>query len=187
MQQVMPSGACDWRSPCCLYSATFSSLASRTMRRVAAQLAAAATLCIAGVRISSIGATDDLVLHLGSSYCLLWVVGITNAINLTDRLVSLAAGDRAVASFITAVFAVCNGGAVAVFVLALLGGLAGFLFLNFNPATLFPGDCGSLFPGFVIAASGVLCVAKSADRGGRQASVGDFVVGMADSLVVVAF
>ena len=109
------------------------------------------------------------MLHLGSSSCLLlWVVGITNAINLTDRLASLAAGDGAVASVVTAGLAVHNGGTMAVCVLALLGSSTGFLLLNFNPVMVFMGDCGSLFPGFVIAASSVLCVTKLTDQGGRR-------------------
>jgi UDP-GlcNAc:undecaprenyl-phosphate GlcNAc-1-phosphate transferase len=45
--------------------------------------------------------------------------------------------------------------------LALLGGLCGFLFYNFNPAKVFMGDCGSLFVGFTIAASSMMCLTKS--------------------------
>ena len=40
---------------------------------------------------------------------------------------------------------------MALFALALLGGLVGFLFFNFNPAKVFMGDCGSLFVGFTLA------------------------------------
>jgi UDP-GlcNAc:undecaprenyl-phosphate GlcNAc-1-phosphate transferase len=50
---------------------------------------------------------------------------------------------------------------MAVFMLALLGGLCGFLFYNFNPARVFMGDCGSLFVGFTIASSSVMCLTKS--------------------------
>jgi UDP-GlcNAc:undecaprenyl-phosphate GlcNAc-1-phosphate transferase len=51
---------------------------------------------------------------------------------------------------------------MALFALALLGSLTGFLFFNFNPAKVFMGDCGSLFIGFTIAAASVMCVSKSA-------------------------
>jgi hypothetical protein len=45
--------------------------------------------------------------------------------------------------------------------LALLGGLSGFLFYNFSPAKIFMGDCGSLFVGFTIASASVMCLTKS--------------------------
>jgi hypothetical protein len=48
-----------------------------------------------------------------------------------------------------------------VFMLALIGSLCGFLVFNFHPAGVFMGDCGSLFLGFIIAASSVICTMKS--------------------------
>jgi len=50
---------------------------------------------------------------------------------------------------------------MAVLMLALLGSLTGFLFFNFNPAKIFMGDSGSMFLGFVLASSSVMCAAKS--------------------------
>jgi UDP-GlcNAc:undecaprenyl-phosphate GlcNAc-1-phosphate transferase len=131
-----------------------------------AELAAAGALCFAGVRIDNVAVADGIVLHLGGWGCwltLLWIVGITNAVNLSDGLDGLAAGISAVACGVIAVFAIHRGDAVlAVLMLALVGSLSGFLFFNFNPARVFMGDCGSLFLGFTIAASSVMCVAKSA-------------------------
>jgi UDP-GlcNAc:undecaprenyl-phosphate GlcNAc-1-phosphate transferase len=131
-----------------------------------AELAAAGSLCFVGVRISSIAIADGIVVHLGgwgSWLTLLWVVGITNAVNLSDGLDGLAAGVCAVACGVIAVFAIHYGDMVlAALMLALAGSLSGFLLFNFNPAKVFMGDCGSLFLGFTIAASSVLCVAKSA-------------------------
>jgi UDP-GlcNAc:undecaprenyl-phosphate GlcNAc-1-phosphate transferase len=67
-----------------------------------------------------------------------------------------------VACGIIAFFAVQSGQVViAVLMLALLGSLSGFLVFNFNPARIFMGDCGSLFLGFTIAASSVMCASKS--------------------------
>jgi UDP-GlcNAc:undecaprenyl-phosphate GlcNAc-1-phosphate transferase len=89
-------------------------------------------------------------------------VGITNAVNLSDGLDGLAAGVSAVACGVIAVFAIYSGQVVmAVLMLALLGSLSGFLFFNFSPAKIFMGDCGSLFLGFTIASSSVLCSTKS--------------------------
>ena len=131
-----------------------------------AELIAAIVLCMMGVRIDSIGLTNDFILHLGGFGCLLtllWVVGITNAVNLSDGLDGLAVGISAVACGAIAVFAIHHGDTVmSVFMLALLGSLSGFLVFNVNPAKVFMGDCGSLFLGFTIAAASVMCVAKSA-------------------------
>ena len=131
-----------------------------------AELAAAGALCFVGIRIHAIVIGDGRVLDLGSWDCLLtllWVVGITNAVNLSDGLDGLAAGISAVACGVIAVVAMHNGVAVlAVLMLALAGALCGFLVFNFNPAKVFMGDCGSLFVGFTIAAASVLCFAKTA-------------------------
>jgi hypothetical protein len=93
---------------------------------------------------------------------LLWIVGVTNAVNLSDGLDGLAGGICAVACGVAAVFAASTGNpAMVVLMLALLGSITGFLFFNFNPAKIFMGDCGSMFLGFSIASSSVLCFSKS--------------------------
>ena len=130
-----------------------------------AELLAACLLCLMSVRISSIKITEQWTLQLGFlSYpiTILWIVGITNAVNLSDGLDGLATGISAIACGVIVVFAVCSGNVImAVIMLALLGSLSGFLFFNFNPAKIFMGDCGSLFLGFTIASSSVLCSMKS--------------------------
>lgn len=130
-----------------------------------AELLAAVSLCIVGVRITSIGITEHWTLNLGFFGCLLtilWIVGITNAVNLSDGLDGLAAGISAIACGVIALFAVHGGNAVmAVLMLALLGSLSGFLFFNFNPAKVFMGDCGSLFLGFTIASASIMTASKS--------------------------
>jgi len=131
-----------------------------------AELLAAIVLCIAGVRITDIELTSQWVLPLGGWGCLLtilWIVGVTNAVNLSDGLDGLAAGICSIACGVIAIFAVHSGVTImAVFMLALLGSLSGFLVFNFNPARIFMGDCGSLFLGFTIAAASVMCMTKSA-------------------------
>jgi UDP-GlcNAc:undecaprenyl-phosphate GlcNAc-1-phosphate transferase len=131
-----------------------------------AELLAALTLCLVGVRISNIALTDQWVLPLGEwgwLLTVLWVVGITNAVNLSDGLDGLAAGVSAIACGVIAIFAIHGGNAImGVLMLAMLGSLSGFLFFNFNPAKVFMGDCGSLFLGFTIASASVMCTTKSA-------------------------
>jgi UDP-GlcNAc:undecaprenyl-phosphate/decaprenyl-phosphate GlcNAc-1-phosphate transferase len=133
--------------------------------KLLAELAASIALCIVGVRISRFAVTDHLVLSLGgwgSLLTVLWIVGVTNAVNLSDGLDGLAAGVSAIACAVIAVFALYSQDLImAIFMLALLGGLCGFLFYNFNPAKVFMGDCGSLFVGFTIAASSMMCLTKS--------------------------
>ena len=129
------------------------------------EIAAAGALCSVGVTISALEITDGLRVEFGwFAYPLtvLWIVGITNAVNLSDGLDGLAAGVSAVACAAIAVFALASQNLImAVFMLALLGGLTGFLFYNFNPAKIFMGDCGSLFVGFTIAAGSIMCLTKS--------------------------
>lgn len=130
-----------------------------------AQLIAAIAVCAAGIRIKSITIADWLTLDFewfSWPLTILWIVGITNAINLSDGLDGLAAGISAVACGVIAVFAVySNQYVMAILMLTLLGSLTGFLFYNFNPAKIFMGDCGSMFLGFTIASSSVLCSTKS--------------------------
>jgi len=130
-----------------------------------AELLAGCVLCLVGVRVSAIAVTEQWTLQLGLlswPLTLLWIVGVTNAVNMSDGLDGLAAGIAAIACGVIAVFAIHGGQAVmAVLMLALIGSLTGFLFFNFNPARIFMGDCGSLFLGFIIASSSVLCSMKS--------------------------
>jgi len=93
-----------------------------------------------------------------------WLIGITNAINLLDNMDGLAAGVSAIAAvFIGAGFAV-NGQMTEAAMLAVFdAALVGFLVYNTNPATIFMGDCGSMFVGFFLASSALL--SASGERG----------------------
>jgi len=133
--------------------------------KLLAEIMAASLLCYVGVRISALDLTADYHINLTwltYPLTIMWIVGITNAVNLSDGLDGLAAGVSAVACAAIAIFAVSSNNMImAVFMLALLGGLCGFLFYNFNPAKVFMGDCGSLFVGFTIASASVMCLTKS--------------------------
>ena len=93
-----------------------------------------------------------------------WLIGITNAINLLDNMDGLAAGISAIAAvFIAANFA-ANGQMVeAATLAAFAAALLGFLCYNTNPASIFMGDCGSMFVGFFLASSALL--SSAGDRG----------------------
>jgi UDP-GlcNAc:undecaprenyl-phosphate/decaprenyl-phosphate GlcNAc-1-phosphate transferase len=87
----------------------------------------------------------------------LWIVGVTNAVNLIDGLDGLAAGVAFFAALTSFVIASISGSVlVALMMAALMGALVGFLFFNFNPARIFMGDSGSYFLGFVLATTALV-------------------------------
>lgn len=137
----------------------------RAKTKFVAQVAAAVLVCIGGMRIQSVVVTESLTLNFGWfswPLTILWIVGLTNAVNLSDGLDGLAAGICAAACGAIAIFAASVGDIAAVaLMLALLGGATGFLVFNFNPARIFMGDCGSMFLGFTIASTSVYCSARS--------------------------
>src|SRR5262245_24584413 len=90
---------------------------------------------------------------VGCLLTVIWVVCIANAFNLIDGIDGLAAGSALFSSLVLMTVSLLQGKAtVAVVALALSGALAGFLRYNFNPASIFLGDSGSLFVGFTLAA-----------------------------------
>src|SRR5215207_1738390 len=94
-----------------------------------------------------------------------WLIGITNAINLLDNMDGLAAGISAVAAvFIAASFADNGQTTEAVMLAVLAAALVGFLAYNSNPASIFMGDCGSMFVGFFLASSALLSAAGERGR-----------------------
>ena len=129
------------------------------------QFAVAFALYQLGFRIEHIatpfGATADLGLF-ALPFTMLWMVGVVNAMNLIDGLDGLAGGVALFALGTTFAIAVFRGDAVMVLFSATLGGsVLGFLFYNFNPASIFMGDTGSMFLGFVLAASSIWTNQKS--------------------------
>jgi hypothetical protein len=83
----------------------------------------------------------------------MWVLWITNAFNLIDALDGLAAGSALFSTLVICVISILDKNDAIVFLtLALAGVIAGFLRYNFNPASIFLGDCGSLLIGFVLGA-----------------------------------
>ncbi len=82
---------------------------------------------------------------------LIWIVGVTNAFNLIDNMDGLCAGVAVIAAgYFFLLFSGHDPDAAIVAILA-AGAFAGFLVYNFNPASIFMGDCGSLVIGFTLA------------------------------------
>jgi UDP-GlcNAc:undecaprenyl-phosphate GlcNAc-1-phosphate transferase len=115
------------------------------------QVIPAVILTMTGVRVSIFGLPA-----LNIAVTLIWVLFITNAVNFLDNMDGLSAGVAAVASAYFLLLAALSGQyLVGALTAALLGACIGFLFYNFNPASIFMGDTGSLFLGFVLAAGGI--------------------------------
>jgi UDP-GlcNAc:undecaprenyl-phosphate GlcNAc-1-phosphate transferase len=127
----------------------------RARVKLVTQLLAATCVYSVGVRIDVLAIDGFVHVPLGAlSYplTLLWIVGITNALNLIDGLDGLAAGIATVACGLLAVFGWHSGAPVVIVcAIALLGALNGFLTCNWHPARLFMGDSGSNLVGFVLA------------------------------------
>jgi len=124
--------------------------------KFAVQAVAATMLFMGGLRILNIPVLfgeHQLPWYLGLPLTILWVLAITNAFNLIDGLDGLAAGSALFSTLVAFVVTLLNGySLVTVMTIALSGAILGFLRFNFNPATIFLGDSGSLFIGFLLSA-----------------------------------
>jgi UDP-GlcNAc:undecaprenyl-phosphate GlcNAc-1-phosphate transferase len=130
------------------------------------QIGAALILILFDVRIEWVTNPfgDMIYLHyLSIPLTVLWVVGLTNTVNLIDGLDGLAAGVSTIAALTILMVAVQqNVWAVAILTAALAGSSFGFLQHNFNPAKIFMGDTGSMFLGYMLAAVSIIGNVKSA-------------------------
>ena len=116
------------------------------------QIAAAGVLVAADVK-TSILPYD----WMNVAVTILWLVGITNAFNLLDNMDGLSGGVAFLAAFILLVNAWrLDEYFVSLILLAFMGSLLGFLFFNFQPASVFLGDCGSHLIGFALGAMTLL-------------------------------
>ncbi len=114
-------------------------------------LGLASALIAYGVRVDS-----PLPWQLDFVISVVWVLGITNAFNLLDNIDGLAAGVAAVASAAFFCIAIINDQQYsALLAIGLAGAMLGFLRSNFHPATIYMGDAGSLFIGFMMAYLGL--------------------------------
>ena len=99
---------------------------------------------------------------LAIPFSVLWIVAITNAVNLIDGLDGLAVGVATISAMTMLVIAMLvSDGGVAVLMAALAGACIGFMPYNLNPAKIFMGDTGSTFLGFVLATMSIQGLFKS--------------------------
>lgn len=130
------------------------------------QIVAAVIAVAAGARVEFIGNPfGGGLMGLGLltyPVTVLWLVGFANVINLIDGLDGLAGGVAAISAFWFALLAAQGNQVVAaVLAVALFGACVGFLRYNYHPASVFMGDSGSMFLGFVLGSIALLGVMKS--------------------------
>ena len=130
------------------------------------QIAAACVLVIFDIRIEWVNNPLGGYFYLDMlsiPFTIFWVISFTNVVNLIDGLDGLAAGVSAIASLTVILVSVQMGYFhVAILTAALAGAIIGFIRYNFNPATIFMGDTGSMFIGHMLAAISVYGAVKTA-------------------------
>jgi UDP-GlcNAc:undecaprenyl-phosphate GlcNAc-1-phosphate transferase len=142
----------------------YDDLRGATVRnKLIAEILAAAVIYFWGIRIDVISNPFGPQIALGwmsLPVTVLWIIVITNAINLIDGLDGLAAGTGILISLTLFSLAAADVHMQLAFIV-LAGSLAGFLVYNFPPASIFMGDSGSLFLGFFLAAISILSSHKT--------------------------
>ena len=132
-------------------------------------VAAAIPVCVGDLQISLFTNlnpfSDAPYFHLGIfaiPVTIIWIVGITNAVNLIDGLDGLAVGVSSIAAITMLAVALLTGNmAIAITMAALAGACIGFMPYNLNPAKIFMGDTGSTFLGFILATVSIEGLFKS--------------------------
>jgi UDP-GlcNAc:undecaprenyl-phosphate GlcNAc-1-phosphate transferase len=155
-------------------------------QKLTGQIAAALIVYLSGIQIRGLAGRS-----LGDSWSLpltvLWLVACTNAVNLIDGMDGLAAGIGLFATS-TTLFAglLHNNMGLAIVSALLVGSLLGFLRYNFNPATIFLGDCGSLLIGFLLGCFAVIWSQKAVTFLGMTAPLIVLSIPLVDTSMTIA-
>jgi UDP-GlcNAc:undecaprenyl-phosphate GlcNAc-1-phosphate transferase len=136
--------------------------------KFAVQIVAALVAVLHGVQINIVSnpvffsSSEYLFLgKLSIPITVIWIVAITNSVNLIDGLDGLAVGVSTIGSVAMLIIAIVfNEGNVAIIIAALVGACVGFMPYNLNPAKIFMGDTGALFLGFILANLSVMGLFK---------------------------
>jgi UDP-GlcNAc:undecaprenyl-phosphate GlcNAc-1-phosphate transferase len=156
------------------------------------QFLVAAAVYAAGFRIEAVAHPFGEPIALGPlalPFTMLWIAGVVNAMNLIDGLDGLAAGVAALAAVAFFTIGAARGDAATMIAAAALAGaVLGFLPYNLNPASIFMGDSGSMFLGFVLAVLAIQPGRAAADAGAVPLLVPILALGVpvADTLLAIA-
>jgi len=154
------------------------------------ELAASLLLVFLGFRFLSIpyifNEANPSLSFLSYPLTVIWIIGITNALNLIDGMDGLAGG---ISAFAAATFGLIflfrgdSGAAVACFIL--LGALLGFLAFNLPPARIFMGDSGALFLGFILSMLPFMGVASSGAEIGLMPAITVLLIPIFDTFSAI--
>jgi len=127
--------------------------------QVLASTLAAFLLISSDIKISGYLEQFEMGIPVAYLITILWIVGITNSFNLLDNMDGLASGIAFICSLTFAVIAVMQAEIfTALLALAISGACLGFLPFNWSPSSIFMGDAGSMFVGFIVATISVMGV-----------------------------
>lgn len=154
------------------------------------QFAIAGLAYAAGFRIQAIATPFDLTLQLGwlaLPFTVVFIVGVINAVNLIDGLDGLAGGVSVLAASTFFIAAAMRGDTLTMWITAtLIGASLGFLIFNFNPASIFMGDTGSMFLGFVLVLTAIRSHANADGSVAMAAPILALLVPIGDTLLSMA-
>ncbi len=161
----------------------------RAREKLAVQMIAGLLLYAVGFRIEVVGNPFGPPIPLGPlalPVTLLWIAGVSNALNLIDGLDGLAGGIALTGTMVVLALGANGGDYTATLIaVALAGSVLGFLVFNVNPASIFMGDTGSLFLGTMLAALAIRPQAYAAHEMSLLAMVLALAVPIADTLAAM--
>jgi len=157
----------------------------RPWQKLLGQALAAGLAYQAGVRFTSVAGTQ-LPAFLPLPLTMVWLIGCANSFNLIDGIDGLASGVGAFAASTMLVAALATDNTpLALATAPLVGALIGFLRYNFNPASIFLGDCGSLTIGFALGCFGAIWSQKSATVLGMTAPIMVLALPLLDTAIAI--
>jgi UDP-GlcNAc:undecaprenyl-phosphate/decaprenyl-phosphate GlcNAc-1-phosphate transferase len=124
--------------------------------------------------------------YFAQIFTVLWIIGITNAVNLIDGMDGLSGGTTAIILFFMGISAVYLGDYTqALLLFILFGSVCGFIIFNFPPAKLFMGDSGSLFLGFFLACMPLYSSNNDADGFALILSISFLLIPILDTVAAI--
>jgi UDP-GlcNAc:undecaprenyl-phosphate GlcNAc-1-phosphate transferase len=155
-------------------------------QKFSVQVLAGALVVSAGVHLGKSSSWLSDYPLLAKAVTVVWLVACTNAVNLIDGLDGLATGIALLATMTTLIASLLNGHIELTIAAApLAGALIGFLVFNFNPASIFLGDSGSLVIGFLLGCYSLLWSAKSPTMLGMMAPLMALSVPLLDTTLAI--
>ena len=165
---------------------------ARARYKFAIEVLAACLVYYAGVRINILSnpfsETPFTFGHIvGLPFTVVWIVGVTNAVNFSDGIDGLAAGMSIFVAVVLFVVSLINNHTlIALLSITLAGGTAGFLVFNFPPAKIFMGDSGALFLGFMLGSVSILGSMKGTAAVALFIPILAMIVPLSDTLMAMA-